>query len=88
VIADAISIKSPGLLTLAADAGCSNLSPIYPVNCVTYLPGPYNPPLPSPASGEGQGGARQSRNSGTIQNGFCPRATRSKLSKALRQRFQ
>ena len=30
----------------------------------------------------------QSRNSGTIQNGFWPRATRSKLSKALRQRFQ
>jgi len=30
----------------------------------------------------------QSRNSGTIQNGFCPRDTRSKLSKALRQRFQ
>jgi hypothetical protein len=32
--------------------------------------------------------AAQSRNSGTIQNGFWPRATRSKLSKALRQRFQ
>jgi hypothetical protein len=30
----------------------------------------------------------QSRNSGTIQKGFWPRATRSKLSKALRQRFQ
>src|SRR5262249_29842307 len=30
----------------------------------------------------------QSRSSGTIQNGFWPRATRSKLSKALRQRFQ
>ena len=34
------------------------------------------------------GGSRYSRNSGTIQNGFWPRATRSKLSKALRQRFQ
>ncbi len=30
----------------------------------------------------------QSRSSGTIQNGFWPRSTRSKLSKALRQRFQ
>ncbi len=30
----------------------------------------------------------QSRSSGTIQNGFWPRPTRSKLSKALRQRFQ
>src|SRR5262249_47916002 len=30
----------------------------------------------------------QSRSSGTIQNGFWPRATRSKLSNALRQRFQ
>ena len=30
----------------------------------------------------------QSRNSGTIQNGFWLRATRSKLSKALRHRFQ
>src|SRR2546428_747697 len=28
------------------------------------------------------------RSSGTIQNAFCPRATRSQLSKALRQRFQ
>ena len=27
------------------------------------------------------------RSSGTIQNGFWPRATRSQLSKALRQRF-
>jgi hypothetical protein len=50
-----------------------------------------SPPAPHPRAPRRdlwRSGDSQSRNSGTIQNGFWPRETRSKLSKALRQRFQ
>src|SRR6516225_4897447 len=36
-------------------AGSSNLSPIHPVNSVTYLPGPYTGPALSPRAGRGLG---------------------------------